>query len=341
MVAGRAGFVPLMLTAERLADLPPTLFFHARAKLALALEKRHFKLLSAFADHALAQGWQVQITDSTVGQHELAASFPQHLHVFMEDRGFYARNIFHCVPSYLRGFWFFDQIGVRNNSLQRLSPFDAEAVPKRRAERFLAKLAPQFVEANRSKFDQMPRGAEAVPAGCLAFFAQDFKPPKHHTHYLSVPAMIEAAIAAKGSRAVYIKPHPNQSFDELELLSHYHDPEQGVHVGMASIHDLLAACDCAVTLSSAVGFEAFLHQKPVVLGGQTDFWQNAITLTDAARMPQALAAAMARDWPHAGYLQWYLQKFCLEDRAEDLPRLLARVHQRGYALGDLSQTGYF
>lgn len=330
-----------MLSAERLADLPPTLFFHARAKLALALEKRHFKLLTAFADHARAQGWRVEVVDSAVGQHEIAASHPQHLHVFMEDRGFYARNIFHCVPSYLRGFWFFDQIGTRNNSLQRLAPFDAASVPRRKAERFLTTLVAEFVTPNRSKFEQAPRGGEAIEPGCLAFFAQDFKPPKHHAHYLTIPQMIEAAIAAKGQRALYIKPHPNQSFDELEVLSRYHAPARGVHVVTASIHDLLAACDCALTLSSAVGFEAFLHRKPVVLGGQVDFWQNAITLTDAVKMPEAIAAATTRDWHHAAFLHWYLLQFCLEDRAEDLPRLLARLHQRGYALGDLAGAGYF
>lgn len=330
-----------MLSAERLADLPPTLFFHARAKLAQALEKRHFKLLSAFADHARARDWRVEVLDTAPGQHEVAAAFPQHLHVFMEDRPFYARNIFHCVPSYLRGFWFFDQIGTRNNSLQRLAPFDAASLPRRKAERFLAALAAEFIEGNRSKFEQAPRGAEMIEPGCLAFFAQDFKPPKHHAHYLSVPQMIEAAIAAKGARALYIKPHPNQSFDELEVLSRYHNPAEGVHLVTASIHDLLGACDCALTLSSAVGFEAFLHQKPVILGGQVDFGQNGITLTDAARMPQALEAAMARDWPHAAFLHWYLRRFCLEDRAEDLPRLLARVHQRGYELGDASRAGFF
>ena len=330
-----------MFTAERLADLPPTLFFHARAKLAQALGKRHFKLLTAFADHARAQGWRVEVVDSALGQHEIAACFPQHLHVFMEDRPFCARNIFHCVPSYLRGYWFFDQIGTRNNSLQRLAPFDTAFVPRRRAERFLTALVAEFVTPNRSKFEQAPRGAEAIEPGCLAFFAQDFKPPKHHAHYLTVPQMIDAAIAAKGGRALYIKPHPNQSFDELEVLSRYHDPACGVHVVTASIHDLLAACDCALTLSSAVGFEAFLHRKPVVLGGQVDFWQNAITVTDPARMSQAIAAAMTRDWPYAAFLYWYLQQFCFEDRAEDLPRLLARVHQRGFILGDVARQGFF
>lgn len=330
-----------MFEPERLADLPPTLFFHARDKLAQTLEKRHFKLLTAFTDHARAADWRVEVLPPEPGRHEVAAAFPQHLHVFMEDRAFYARNIFHCVPSYLRGFWFFDQIGTRNNSLQRLALFDAETIPRRKADRFLAGLSAEFVSTNRSKFEQAPRGAEVIEPGCLAFFAQDFKQPSHHTHYLTVPQMIVAAIVAKAGRALYIKPHPNQSFDELEVLSRYHNPSNGVHVVTASIHDLLSACDCALTLSSAVGFEAFLHRKPVVLGGQVDFWQNAITLTNPARMAEALAAATTRDWPYAAFLVWYLQRFCLEDRTEDLPRLLARLHQRGYALGDASGAGYF
>ena len=57
----------------------------------------------------------------------------------------------------------------------------------------------------------------------------------------------------RGGGRLYIKPHPNQSFDELETLSRYHDPAQGVHVVTASIHDLLAACDCALTLKFCGG----------------------------------------------------------------------------------------
>ncbi len=48
-----------------LARQTPTLFFHARAKLAVSLEKRHFKLLTAFADHARARGWGVQRFEHT------------------------------------------------------------------------------------------------------------------------------------------------------------------------------------------------------------------------------------------------------------------------------------
>jgi hypothetical protein len=329
------------LSATELASMPNTLFFHARAQLAEGMERRRFKLLAALADHALAQGWQVRLMRIQPDAQEIAATESRHLHIFMEDRGFYGPNIFHSTPGYLRGFWFFDEIGNRNNSKQRLAHFAERAVPKRRAEAFFNKLAAEVIGQNRSKFTQPPLGEAKIEAGCLAFFAQDFNPPKYHRHFMTVSEMIEAAIAAKGTRKLYIKPHPNQSISELETLASYDDPAKGVHLVVASIHDLLQACDAVLTLSSAVGFEAFLHRKPVILGGETDFWQNAVTLTDPTRMASAIEAALARDWPFEAYLYWYLREYSLRDRAEDLPRILAALHRRGYALGDPDAKGFF
>jgi CDP-glycerol glycerophosphotransferase (TagB/SpsB family) len=329
------------LSETELASLPPTLFFHARAQLALGMEQRRFKLLTALADHALAQGWQLRLQRILPGAHEIAATAPQHLHVFMEDRGFYAPNIFHSTPGYLRGFWFFDEIGNRNNSKQRFAQFNPRGVPKHRAEAFFAELSSKVIAQNSSKFTQPAPDDHAIEPGSLAFFAQDFATPKHHRHFMSVPAMIEATIAAKGARRLYIKPHPNQSFQELETLAAYDDPAKGVHLVVASIHDLLRACDVVLTLSSAVGFEAFLHRKPVILGGETDFWQNALTLTDPNRMAAAIEAALSRDWPFEAFLYWYLQGYCVQDRAAALPRVLAALHRRGYALGDCEARGFF
>lgn len=329
------------LSETELASLPPTLFFHARAKLALGMEQRRFKLLTALADHALAQGWQLRLQRIQAGAQEIAASVPQHLHVFMEDRGFYGQNIFHATPGYLRGFWFFDEIGNRNNSKQRLAQFRAPAVPKRKAEAFFHNLSTEVIGENSSKFKQPAPDQGGIEPGSLAFFAQDFAAPKYHRHFMSVPAMIEAAIAAKGARRLYIKPHPNQSLSELETLAGYDDPQNGVHVVVASIHDLLRACDVVLTLTSAVGFEAFLHRKPVILGGETDFWQNAVTLTNPERMAAAIEAALAQDWPFEAFLYWYLQEYSVQDRAEDLPRVLAAIHRRGYRLGDQFGKGFF
>lgn len=329
------------VTAAELNSLPPTLFFHARGTMAKGMAKGHFKLLSALADHATGQGLSVRLLPHARLSHEVAVTEARHLHVFLEDRPFYGRNIFHATPGYLRGFWFFDQIGSRNNATQRLAKFSDSAVPTLQSQTFFTQIAGPVRSENRSKFTQPPLGETAISPGSIAFFAQDFKPPRHHTHFMTVPEMIEATIAAKGKRALYIKPHPNQSLAELEILASYDAPENGVHVVMASIHDLLAACDLVVTVTSAVGFEAFLHRKPVVLGGQTDFWQNAITLTDPAKMADAIAAALGQQWPYEAFLYWYLHIYCIEDHPRALPRILAALHQRGYALGDVAGQGFF
>lgn len=329
------------LSAAELMALPPTLFFQARGPLAIGLTKRHYKLLAALADHAKANGWPVRLLPFVGGAHEVAATAPQHIHIFLEDRPFQATNVFHATPGYLRGFWFFDGLGSRNNATQRMVPFLERAVPKRKAEAFFADLAPAVIAENRSKFTQPDKGEVDLQPGSIAFFAQGFQAPRHHSHFMTVPAMIEAAIAAKGKRPLYIKPHPSQTLDELEQLVAYDDPQGGVHVVVASIHDLLAGCDLALTLTSAVGFEAFLHRKPVILGGQTDFWHNAVTLTDPAGMAGAVDAALTRDWPYETYLYWYLQQHCVDDHPRALPQILAAIHRRGYALGDAAGQGFF
>lgn len=321
------------LTRRRLEDSGPMLVFHARDKLATGLARGSFRLLGALADHAIAAGWAAEIVPYARETVDLAVAQGGHLHVVLEDRPVYAPNVFHAVPGYLRGWWYFDELATRNNSSNRLRQFDPRLVAGKFAEGFHARLAEQFIPENFSKFEQLPRGQLPVPQGCLALFAQDFKTPRWHSHYLSVPELIQAAILARGDRPLCIKPHPNNAPEELEWIARQNAPERGVHVTDASIHDLLAACDCALTVTSAVGFEAFLHRKPVVLAGQTDFAQNAITLTDRRRLPEAMAAAMARDWPHEKFVTWFLRQNCVEDHPRALPAVLARIRAKGIRIG--------
>lgn len=327
------------LTRRVLDGAAPLLVFHARDRLAAPLARGGFRLLAALADHAEAAGWRVEIVSYARETVDLAAACCGHLHVVLEDRPVYAPNVFHAVPGYLRGWWYFDELATRNNSCNRLRIFDPRLVAGKFAEGFHARLADQFIAENFSKFEQLPRGAAPVPAGCLALFAQDFSPPRWHNHYLSVPELIQAALLARGDRPLCIKPHPNNTPDELEWIARQAAPERGIHVTDASIHDLLAACACVLTVTSAVGFEAFLHRKPVVLAGQTDFAQNAITLTDRRRLPEAIAAALARDWPHEKFVTWFLRQNCVEDHPRALPAVLARIRAKGIRIG--ADDGFF
>ena len=327
------------LTPERLAAMPDTLVFHARKKLAATLQKGSFKLLSALADHALSQGWQIEIVEYSAKGQDTALANPRHLHVLMDDRPAYAPNAIHSVPSYLNGYWFFDEIGSRNNSLAHLARFDPRMVKGDEARPLHAALVEKFVRANRSRLPQPELGAEVIVPGSLAFFSQDFKVPKYHRHFMTIPQMIAAAISVRGNRVLYIKPHPVQTPEELATLTAFHDPGAGVIVTTASIHDLLPACDCVLTLTSAVGFEAFLHRKPAVLGGQTDFWQNAVTLTDPARIGAAIDKAVTTHWPYEKFLHWYLKTMCLEDTKANLGRVLTILARKGFAFAD--QNGLY
>ena len=318
----------------------PTLVFHTKGPHAERLLSGGFRLLDALADHAASRGWDVQAVEFTPDSPVLAAQDSGNLHILMEDHPAYGPRVFHAVPGYLRGWWFFDELATRNNSSIRFRDFDPRMVKEAFATRFTDKLRAQFAGRNFSKFGQRDRGEEAIPTGCLAFFAQGFNIPPHQVHFAGVLDLARATIAAAAGRAVVIKPHPKNTLDEVEALAALHDPGAGVHVTDASIHDILGACACVVTVTSAVAFEGFLHRKPAVVAGQVDYSQNVITLTDPAKLSDAISAALSRDWPHDRFVTWYLRQNCLEDRADCLPRLLERLHRKGITLGDFEGRGW-
>lgn len=327
------------LSQERLDSLRPSLIFHARPKLATSLSQGKFKLMNALAGAGRDAGLDLHLAHFSREVQRRVMADGRHYHVIMDDMPGYAHNTVFTVPSYLRGFWFFDEVGTRNNSTNRLVPFRPELIDPVAADNFFAKLRSRHVEVNRSRLEQPPTG-QVLDKGALCLFTQGFADQYYHQHFMSAPEFIEAAIAAKGQRKLYIKPHPVQKPEELEVVQSYHDPANGVEVVNASIHDMIPIAHCVLTQTSAVGIEAFLHEKPVVLGGQTDFDQNAITLTNPARFAAAIDAAVSRDWPYRKFLYWFFQERLVEDKPSTLPLVLDRLHRKGWLWADRGQ-GYF
>ena len=327
------------LTEERLTSLPTSLIFHARPKLATSLSEGKFKFLNALAGFAKGQGLELHLTHFSREVQRVVMADDAHFHILMDDMPGYSLNTMFCVPSYVRGHWFFDEIGTRNNSLNRLERFHPELISDAKAKAFFAKLNRKQIEANRSRLPQPPRG-QVLQQGALCLFVQGFTDQPYHRHYMSAPEFIEAAIAAKGQRKLYIKAHPTQKPDELEVVQSYHNPANGVEVIDASIHDMLPIAHCVLTLTSAVGIEAFLHEKPVVLGGQTDFWQNAITLTEPHKLAAAIAESTSRSWPYKKFLYWFFQEQLIEDSADSLPGALEKLHRKGWLWADAGR-GWF
>jgi hypothetical protein len=81
---------------------------------------------------------------------------------------------------------------------------------------------------------------------------------------------------------------------------------------LGNVHDMIAASVCTVSFNSAVALEGFLHRKPAVLFGQSDFHQIAETVREPGDFAGALQRVLARaPGGYAKFMFWYLAMNCL------------------------------
>ncbi|WP_141102010.1 hypothetical protein [Oceanicola sp. 22II-s10i] len=228
--------------------------------------------------------------------------------------------------AYVYPFWHLDPQGIRAFSSIRDKPFRPARVDDTAANAFFRRLRDRLVTARTSRYDQ-PEAVEAVPEGCIAVFLQS---EGHRivgeTLWLDRWAMLRACLENAEGRPVVVKPHPRDfdpaTGDTLEALQ---AEFPALIVSTANIHDILAVAERVVTINSAVGIEAYLHRKPVILCGQTDFQHiadEAGTVEDLARLLRSDAVQRR----YAKYLYWYFHENCLNAGAKDLTdRFLERV----------------
>ena len=234
----------VMGLSQKFADEVPTAFFHGRGPVWENGKAGRMDCLNLLLSELTDRGYAVQWRELSDDVERLAQANPRHLHVVLDDRPFAGENILFCIPSYLNGFWYLDRVGTRNNSSMRTRPFKPQGMGQTYAKEFVEKLRAKFVDTNRSKFDQeMVEGFTPEP-GAICIFAQSFKAPRYHQHYMTYPELIDGVIANRGTRRVYIKPHPRQKIEDLTVLMRYHDPGAGVEVTAHSIHGLLAHAQC-------------------------------------------------------------------------------------------------
>ena len=144
--------------------------------------------------------------------------------------------------------------------------------------------------------------------------------------------MLETVLAATAG-PVIVKPHPRDLdrtvFDRLVAMR---DANPRLTISTGNIHDILAASDRVVTINSAVGIEAYLHRKPVILCGQADFHHIATVAQDAGALSGALQAPPPKRH-YAKYVYWYFGVNCINAGAPDVAgQVLGRIRAAGYAI---------
>jgi len=222
-----------------------------------------------------------------------------------------------AATAYLRGFWHLDPRGVQSESSAFASVFDPQAVDDVAAAEFYHKLRQRDVLPRRSRYHQPREVAKDLPKGAVALFLQG--PSAYHAGRCDLPMdqMILAVANGSGGRPVLVKPHPQMPEDGIIAIGRALEAGAQIQVTEANVHDVLAASVVTVSVNSAVAFDGFLHGKPAILFGRSDFPSLVTRAYGADDFPGALQTALTARWHYPQMLHWYFSRHTLELAAPD------------------------
>lgn len=293
----------------------------------------HLRLFARIAQVLGPRGARIEVRDRRRLPFEGRDAAPYadgDLHI-IENGRVQGVGVLNATMAYLPPWWHLDPVGVLAESGIGARVYDRTAVPIKPAMALLGDLRDRWVSPRRSRHTQ----ADAVtdlPRGCIAVFMQGTLPHARGLAHCSPAAMLMAVAQGAGGRAVLAKPHPLALEHDLAVIAGVQAQGLAVTATAANLHDILAACTVTVSFNSAVAIEGFLHRKPAILFGPSDFHHFAETVTDPAGFRPTLARAMAR--PQEGYAQflhWYFVRQCLNVDGKRFPeKLLAILAAAGF-----------
>ncbi|WP_299370648.1 hypothetical protein [uncultured Tateyamaria sp.] len=219
--------------------------------------------------------------------------------------------------AYIYPFWNFDPQGIRAFSSIGQMAFPQGDIDPDIARPFFRRLRQRIVGGRTSRYEQPAAATDVAPARAVVFLQSEGHRIVGETCYLDRWQMLRGVCTAVDG-PILVKPHPRDTDRttprQLRALQREFPHLQ---VSDGNIHDLIAAADRVVTINSAVGVEAYLHRKPVVLCGQSDFHHIA----DVARSPEDLAAILTRPPRKRAYdkfIWWYFGDRCLSSMDPNL-----------------------
>ncbi len=266
-----------------------------------------------------AQGWQVQVEESTFASRLLAPGRDGYALYRMEEpthgRSLTARR------SYIGAFWNIEASGKRWEWPVATAPFHPERIDPIAAGRFAANWKNRLCSGGNPVSDD---GFVFVPLqGCLT--------EQRSFQSMSPLAMIEATLA-HSPLPVVATLHPNETYSsaELQALDRLQQAHPRLSVQRGGSAAALRACSLVVTQNSAMAFEGFFLEKPAVLFAQIDFHHIS------ASVPHIGVAAAFSPRPRpafALYLYWFLQLRAINaGRPECEAQIVAALRRHGWPI---------
>ena len=299
--------------------------FHAPPHVRSRMEGGAAQFWSPLAQVVERMGGEVVLREYEARSHRTIAADDGALHV-VNNGAIRQANVLNAGLAYVDGFWHLDPVGVLAVSSIGDRRFDPGAVPLQEARTFFRRLRGRFVERRRSRYKQPKRGLRgAMPEGAVALFLQGASHLTDRSRVFSTPDMIRS-VSLGTDRPVRVKAHPLKVAPE-DVAAVEEMAAQGRDIAMieGNVHDILTHCCASVSISSACSFEGFMHRKPAVLFGRSDFTQNAVTVEALDGFGAALDEALTRRWPHVGFVHWYLAQQSLWVEAEDFEARLENI----------------
>lgn len=279
-----------------------------------ALAGRHLRLYRVIRDMAQVEGIALQIRPRARDLTPATRLPPDdrfndgNLHI-VDDRSVQAEGVLNCAVAYFWEFWHLDPKGTKAFSSIGDLPYDARAMPYARAVRFFDGQRAKLVEARKSKYGQKAEVSK-LPEGALAVFFQGHFPLRQGATRFDDLAMLEVVRQYAGNRPIVVKPHPLVN-DPFTLASVQALRDDRLIITDANVHDILARCAATVSINSTVALEGYLHRKPAILFGRSDFHHIAGRVDRPEDFPEVLTAQLGRNGGFAQYLAWYFLRHCL------------------------------
>ncbi|WP_410217165.1 hypothetical protein [Paracoccus sp. (in: a-proteobacteria)] len=262
------------------------------------------------------RGWRIRIQPSGEEARALAPDRPGHALFHMErpthDRALTFRRAYHYP------YWRLEQVAERWRWPIARASFDPDRIEADAARKFAQRLR-----------DRVLPGPPPVRGDHVLIPLQGHL-RKRRSFQAASPVQMIRQVAETG-RPCIATLHPKESYDDKDraALMRLSDRFSNLTIGgdtMARLRD----CAFVVTQNSAVGFDALILGKPVVLFAQSDFHHVTLNVAQVgARV--ALEGAAVHAPPGDRFLDWFLRRTSLDMMAPDADqRLLAAMKKGGW-----------
>jgi len=280
------------------------------------LELTHLSLFRKIHDLITSRGGEIEVRR----RHEaLRSPLQTDLAEYLEDDNLHIiengmvqqPNALNTALAYLPPYFHLDGRGVLAESSAGGAVYDEKEInPVLAASRFRG-LQDRLVKKRRSRYGPKEEYTN-LPEGCIAVFLQGDNPHRQGTAYCDNETLLRTVVEHAGGRRVVVKAHPiSRQLDDAQLILKLLQEGLPLEVTDANVHDILRQCDVTVSYNSAVSLEGFLHNKPAILFGKSDFHHVVEVVRRPADYSTALEAALSKSLDYAKYLHWYFSKHTL------------------------------